>query len=177
MPGGRGAPAPRTSGSGCLIALGIVAAVLLLLAVIVGVVIYRAASSPEGRKVLGMVRDGARVVGEATTAPGTKELRGIGCEAAMVMDLQAMMRVFGADGGTPAAGEQLDRFVICSVGMVAKAPTCDQVAETYVGAVGQGKGSFQAMVQRQGRNRPACATCYDAAGAKRKCPSGSVTGE
>jgi hypothetical protein len=169
------APAPKKSGRGCLIALAIVAGVLLLLVVIAGLAIHRAASSPEGRKVLGLVRDTARVVGESASAPGTKELRALGCDSAMVMDMNSWLRVFGADGGVPRPPGQLDLFIICGAGVFKTPPACDQVAQTYVGAVGAARGSFQVMVQKQGRQRPLCAVCYEADGKRRTCPGGAVT--
>jgi hypothetical protein len=168
-------PVPKKSNRGCLVALGIVAAVLLLLLVVVGVVIHRAASSPEGRKVLGLVRGSARMVGESTTAPGTGELRALGCDSAMVMDMNSWLRVFGADGGVPRSAGQLDLFVICGTRFLKTPPSCERVAQTYVGAVGTARGSFQVMVQQPGRNRPLCAVCYDAGGTRRTCPRGAVT--
>jgi hypothetical protein len=168
-------PASRDGRRGCLIALGIVVAVLVLLVVLGAIVVHRVASSPEGRKVLGLVRDTARVVGESTNAPGTKELRALGCDSAMVMDMAAWLRVFGTDGGVPRQSGQLDLFVICGTGLLKTPPSCERVAETYVGAVGRAGGPFQVMVQRQGRNRPLCALCYDAGGARQTCPRGAVT--
>ena len=168
-------PAPRKSGHGCLIAIVIVVAVLLVLVIVVGVVVHRAATSPEGRKVLGIVRDTARVVGESANAPGTKEIRDLGCDSAMVMDMSAWLRVFGADGGMPRQQGQIDRIVICGARLFGTPPTCDRVAQTYVGAVGTVPGPFQAIVQRQGRNRPLCAACYDASGARQTCPRGAIT--
>jgi hypothetical protein len=122
-----------------------------------------------------MVRDTARVVGESANAPGTRELRELGCDSAMVMDLNAWLRVFGADGGTPGQEGAIDRYVICGAGLFATPPSCDRVAQTYAGAVGGVAGSFQAMVQRQGRNKPLCAACYDASGARQPCPRGALT--
>jgi hypothetical protein len=175
MPRGPLPPGPKKSGHGCLIALGIVGAVLLALIIVVVVVLQRAANSPEGRKVLGLVRDTARVVGESTTAPGTKELRELGCDSAMVMDMNSWMRVFGADGGVPRPAGQLDLFVICGAGVFKTPPSCERVAQTYVGAVGTARGPFQVMVQKQGRNRPLCAVCYDAGGTRQTCPRGAMT--
>jgi hypothetical protein len=151
-----------------------VGAVVLVLLVAVGLVIHRAASSPEGRKVLGLVRDTARVVGESTTAPGTRELRELGCDSAMVMDMNAWLRVFGADGGVPRPAGQLDLFVVCGAGLFKAPPSCERVAQTYVAAVGTARGPFQVMVQKQGSNRPLCALCFDASGAQQGCPRGAL---
>jgi hypothetical protein len=170
-----GVPAPKKSGHGCLIALGITGAVLLLLVILVGAVIHRAATSPEGRKVLGMVRDGARVVGESASAPGTKELRELGCDSALVMDLNAWLKVFAVDGGAPKATGQLELFVVCGAGVFKTPPTCEQVAQTYIRAVGTARGPFQAMVQRQGHNKPLCSVCYDQRGARRACSRGATS--
>jgi hypothetical protein len=177
-PGRPGAPppaAPKPSGNGCLIALGITGGVILILLILVGVVIHRAATSPEGRKVLGIVRDTARVVGESASAPGTKELRGLGCDSAMVMDVNSWMKVFAPDGGEPKAAGQVELFVICGAGVFKTPPRCDEVARTYVGAVGTARAPFQAMVQKQGRNKPLCAGCYDPSGARQTCPRGAIT--
>jgi hypothetical protein len=169
-------PAPKKSGHGCLIALGVTGAVLLVLVILVVVVVHRAATSPEGRKVLGIVRDTARVVGESASAPGTKEIRDLGCDSAMVMDLGAWMKIFALDGGTPRPAPELDLFVICGAGVFKTPPTCERVAEAYVTAVGgTARGPFQAMVQKQGRNRPLCAVCYDARGTRQACPRGAMT--
>lgn len=172
-----GLAAPKKSGHGCLLALGITGAVLLLLAILVGVVVHRAAQSPEGRKVLGMVRDTARVVGESASAPGAKELRELGCDSAMIMDLSSWLKVFAADAGTPRSTGGLELFVICGAGVFQTPPTCAQVAQTYVRAVGTARGPFQVMVQKQGRNKPMCAACYDPAGGLQACPRGAMPAE
>ena len=168
-------PAPKKSGHGCLIALAITGAVVLVLLILVGVAIHRAATSPEGRKVLGIVRDTARVVGESASAPGTKELRDLGCDSALVMDLNSWMKVFGGDAGVPRPSGQLELFVICGAGVFKTPPTCERVAQTYIGAVGSARGPFQVMVQKQGRNKPLCAVCYDTGGTRQTCPRGAMT--
>jgi hypothetical protein len=168
-------PVPKQSGHGCLIALGITGGVLLILLILVGVVVHRAATSPEGRKVLGIVRDTARVVGESAAAPGTKELRDLGCDSALVMDVNSWMKVFGADGGVPRPTGQVELFVICGAGVFKTPPTCERVAQTYIKAVGSAKAPFQVMVQKQGRNRPLCAVCYDPGGTRQACPRGALS--
>ncbi|HEY3358823.1 MAG TPA: hypothetical protein VGQ83_36580 [Polyangia bacterium] len=169
-PGWRpGQPAPKKGASGCLVALGITGGVLLLIGLIGGWAIWRAASSPEGKKVFGLVREAGRVGIEATTAPGTAELRKLGCQQAMVMDLASLARTFAGDAGVNLKDEDTALMITCQVGFTGKAPSCAQVASTYVGAVGTAKGRFQVTVQQQLKPAPACTECFDPKGAAIAC--------
>ncbi len=80
----------KKSGNGCLLALAIVAGLALLVVGVAGFVIYRAANSREGKAILGAIGGMTRTVAEAQAAPGAAEVRALGCDQAMVIDLEKM---------------------------------------------------------------------------------------
>jgi hypothetical protein len=139
---------PKKSGNGCLIALGIVGGIFLFAGLVVAFFIYRFANSPDGKKIVSAVAS----ISEAANAPGTKELRALGCKKAAVIDvgqLQAIADTF-VDAGTAETGGHSRIAVTCTTSRGAMAPTCEQVAATYVGAVGRVSAPFLAVVGPNG---------------------------
>ena len=153
--------------SGCLIALAIVGGLILLGGLLAAFFVYRFVSSPDGQKIVSAVTSGAALASEAASAPGTKELRGIGCTNAAVFDaakVEAIARTFG-DAGAPEGlpGERL--AIVCEVRRGGTAPTCDQVATTYLGAIGgRAAGPFQVTVGVANGGEPGCEERYSAEG-------------
>jgi len=84
---------PAKKSNGCLIALAILGGLFLLGGVIVGVVLYGVATSEEGQKVMKLMGGGIQMAQKARNAPGAAELRGIGCDEAMVMDLREVKQL------------------------------------------------------------------------------------
>jgi hypothetical protein len=134
--------------SGCLLAALIVGGVGLVLCLVVGIFVWRAAKAITA------------VAQEGLNAPGAAELRAAGCDAAVVMDLSKISSVFdaGASGGTPGV------VISCSVNAGRHAPACDDLAKTYVKAVGSARSSFVVEVQPQGASRPECKKVYGPTG-------------
>ncbi len=131
------------------------------------VLLVRFLYTPEGRKIAHAVGDTAKLMQEAQRAPGTKELRALGCDPAMVVDTDRMIDViqsFGDGGPSPTLEDKA--MVTCAVGLLGDAPSCDDVARTYVRAVPEPGGSFIVQVQRQGGGRPNCNGRYAADGSK-----------
>src|SRR5512135_3586202 len=115
-------PPPPKKGRGCLIAALVSAGVGLVIAIVVVVFVYKAA------KAVG------EVAVEGMNAPGTAELRASGCDVAMVMDMSKISSMF--DAGSAAASSSGSIVVACNVNPGRTAPSCDDVAKTYVKAVG-----------------------------------------
>jgi hypothetical protein len=146
--------------SGCVVALLVVGGVVVLCALVAGFFAYRFVSSPDGQKVVSAVTSGAALVAESSNAPGTKELRALGCDNAMVIDaakMQAIAQTFG-DAGRVTADARLE--IACQVSRGSSGPTCDQVAGAYVAAVGgQAVAPFEVVVGANG-GKPECTVRY-----------------
>jgi hypothetical protein len=166
-PPGNPPPAAAKKGpSGCVVALAIVGGIVALIALLVGIVAYRFANSPDGKKIVSAVASGATLVAKAQNAPGTAELRARGCKLAMVLDtadLEAIAATLGDDGGAPKASSDERVVVQCAPARASAAPTCNEVASTYVAAVGRAAGPFAVSVGASGA-APTCTGKYLADG-------------
>lgn len=140
--------------SGCVLALLALGGLVLLGGLVVAVIVVRFMTSSDGKKVVAAVGAGMKELEEASQGPGTNELRAIGCTQAMVMDntkIDAIARTIG-DAGVGVVNAPTD--VNCGPSPSGPIPTCDQVAATYLAAVGgRARGTwFQVSVSaRQGR--------------------------
>lgn len=152
------------------ILLGLVA-FFLLVTVAIGVSIYRWGNQPENREKLGAVSDLIRMGVESATAPGTAELRALGCSNAVVMDgerlnvlTERLQRLAGdGDGGSAAVQVQL-ATLYCGVPK-GKSLGCDQVARAYAQAVPTAPEPYLVVVQEdRGKEGPLCQGLYDRAG-------------
>jgi hypothetical protein len=163
-----GAPRPAAKkNSGCWIALAIVGGLALVVGGLIAFGVYRFATSKEGRTIIAVVGEGATIMRDAQNAPGTKQLRGIGCKQAFVIDGEKLKKLAERfDGGT-SSGE-MPLIVMCSHGYLGTPPTCDAVARTYVAAASPSR-SFAVNVQQQGRNQALCSSLYQ--------PDGTRAGE
>jgi hypothetical protein len=159
---------PKKRGNGCLVALAIVGGIILLAGLVTAIFVYRFVNSPDGKKVVSAVTSGAALYAEATGAPGTKELAELGCAAPLVIDtgrMQAIAESFG-DAGMGDFSKEVRIEVICQAPRVGPAPSCDDVAATYVRAVGgRAGGAFAASVVVPGRD-PSCLEKFSADGKK-----------
>jgi hypothetical protein len=163
-------PQPKKSGNGCLIAMLVVGGIFVLGGIFVGIGIYQFASSKEGKQIISVVGEGAKVAAEAQTAPGTSELKKLGCKQPMVMSMERLMKIAQTfnDAGSGEVGD-LSVMVMCPVGLLDTPPGCDAVARTYVGAVPRPSASFAVTVSVQGKNQPHCSYLY--------APDGTRTSE
>jgi hypothetical protein len=143
-------------------------ALLVLLAT--GIAIYAVWTSPTGRGVVGVIGQILSLQSKALKAPGTKELRALGCQQAMVMSFEDMRKIFAVlDAGAAAKEEDppppFDELVICSVRIMGSAPTCETVSQTYVSAVGPRARPYLVTVSRQGKQKAECSQVRDKDGA------------
>jgi hypothetical protein len=104
--------------------------------------------------------DSARVaaVDDGLHAPGTEEVRAIGCDRALVLDMQ---RVLGSSlrPGDPRT------IVTCDVASKDGAPTCERVASTYFSAVKTAEANVAVRVMREAPPEALCARVYAPSGA------------
>lgn len=169
---GVGPPPQQKSNKGCYIALGVVGVLLLIIAgTVIGVVYWvgqKVASSPEFedlRKVAKVMKEGMAIIVEAQNAKGTKELRGAGCQQAMVLDLgrlEKLAEIFDA-GAPPADPNMPKKIAICQLQSGSEGPSCDEAAKVYVEAASP-SGNFALVVQKAGQDQPKCSQLYDSGG-------------
>jgi hypothetical protein len=160
------APPPKKSGSGCWIALAVVGFLFVAGVAVVGFVVWRISQDPDVKKVVGVVKEGAKLISDAQNAPGTKELRAAGCEQAMVFDVDQLMNLAKEfDAGTADRPKDVPGWlVVCNVKRGSDV-SCDDLAEEYVDAA-ETEDGFAVMVNEQGKNQPGCSNRYDENGKK-----------
>jgi hypothetical protein len=136
----------------------------MLLFLGIGIAAYVAVSSPSGRAIASAAREAVKISLRAQKAPGTKELRAMGCKQAMVMNGEDMTRMTGhLDAGmSNAANAPFGDVVVCGVNPWSTAPKCEDVAARYVSAVGPRPKPFFVSVQQTGK--AACARLFDGSG-------------
>src|SRR6185312_5232167 len=156
-------PADAKKTNGCLIALFIVGGLLLLVlgAAAIGLVIF--ARSETGKKIASVASKGGKILKKSVNAPGTAELVKLGCAQAMVIDPDDFSDIVGefVDGGIPKG--KTERMVICQAPPSGTSPTCDEVAKTYVAAVGASESGFVFTSGAKGKGT-GCQAEYDGAG-------------
>lgn len=163
-----GAPPVQKKGSGCLLAVGIVAAVLGVIFVIGAFIVYRVVKSPEGQKAVTLIGEGSKAMRDGMNAPGTAELKALGCTQPIVIDAERMValgELLGADAGQKSTKPDFKMTVVCQVSKRAAAPSCDTVASTYVAAAAP-TASFLVTLQVAGSPEAGCNAVYDASGTR-----------
>jgi hypothetical protein len=148
---------------GSLVAIAAGGAALVVAVVIGAVVAARSCSSdapPPPARASGNAN--AAVGEEGMRAPGTAELRKLGCEQALVVD---MARLLG-DASRIREGEP-GIMVTCDVpAALYDAPTCDRAAAAYFGAIGgTADQAVGVRVLRAGLASPVCSRLYAPNGA------------
>lgn len=172
------APPKRKTSRGLWILLGVIGGGFALVCLVIAVGAYKVMSTPEGRKVVGIMGDAVRITQKAQNAPGTKELRKAGCQQALVMDLDDFARLGGLDASVQDAAYRA--MVVCTVAPWGKAPDCGDLAKRYVVAVSP-KEPFALMTSKTGDSKPVCSGIYAANGERKsgltnaKPPPGTVT--
>jgi len=146
------APAPKKGlSTGCIVAM---AAVLLFFVSVGGVIAfigYKISTNKDVQNVMGAIGDAAQIAADAQSAPGTSELRGLGCEVAMALDAAKLQKLGTSfmDAGTPPPPPEVDRIVMCQVGTFGTPPACDDAARAYVlGAAPSGKFMLSVTANR-----------------------------
>ena len=159
-------PPPKKGTSGWVIALGIVGGVVFLGIVVVVVAVVAFMRSDIGQTTIKVVGASKHLIEKGTAAPGAANVRAMGCDQALVWtmaDFQEMMDAFDASVGAGRSPD--DVMVMCQVQGMHPPPKCDDVAATYVTAVGgSANGEITVIVQQQGNNHPICQDRYDSSG-------------
>jgi hypothetical protein len=114
--------------------LGVFAVLALVVCMAGGVVVWRKTQDPEVKKALSAAGKGLSLITRASTAPGTKELRALGCTQAFVFGRAEMgavlSEVFDAGKGFD---DDYESVVACQAN-ASLAPSCDVLAAAYVKA-------------------------------------------
>ncbi|MFO0586188.1 MAG: hypothetical protein U0441_01550 [Polyangiaceae bacterium] len=150
-----GAP-PKKKGlsTGCWIAIVIVLVFLGSIGAVLAYIGYKVSTDPEVQHVMGAVGDAVNLAAEAQSAPGTNELRNLGCEQAMALDMAKMEKLLNSmtDAGvTPGAvSGDVEKMVMCQSNGYGTMPTCDAAAKAYVKGASPRK-KFMLSVQQHGK--------------------------
>jgi hypothetical protein len=163
-----GPPKKKGLSTGCIVALVAVLVFFGSIAAVVMFIGYRFSQDKDVQNVLGAIGEAATIMAEAQSAPGTSELRALGCEQAMAIDPAKMMKIADrlADAGAPpsAAAPDVSRIVMCQVSAFSVAPTCDDAARAYVrGASPTGKFVLTVQKGSSGSNKH-CSGVYSSSG-------------
>lgn len=143
---------------GCIIALLVVGVLGLVCVVGSAIVGVRAASSEQGKKVLGAMSKGMSLVNKGINAPGIPEVRAAGCPEAMALDLHEMSEIIDSfvDGGLKEGPEGV--MVLCQG--LGELPDCGTLAQAYASAKGRPPGDFMVTVKTKHQKKELCARRY-----------------
>jgi hypothetical protein len=144
------------------IAAGGAGAVVVVLVGIVLAVRSCSDATPSGpRPGSGDLNAHASAADEGTRAPGTTELRQLGCEHALVVDMAKLL------GDASLVRRDEPRYMVtCDVPAAVEPPTCERAAAAYFGAVGGTvDDNVGVRVLREGSSAPACSRLYAPNGA------------
>ncbi len=144
-----------------LIALAALGALALLG---VGVAAFFFLRSDEGKKAVTAVGRGVKIAHDAQNAPGAAELRQLGCQSALIMDLDDIAKSFDPDRNR---NSRRMLYITCLVPFgVRTVPACDDAASEYVRAVGgTARSQFVVVVQKPFQSKPFCSELFDPQGA------------
>jgi hypothetical protein len=156
-------PPQRPKRNGCVIALIVVGALVVLgcIAMAIGVAIFF--QSGPGKKVAGVIGEGIKMSAEAQNAPGAREIQKAGCTQGMVFDLErsyALAESLLADGSTEKPKFDFHTMVLCQVNGFGAPPTCDDVKQAYLAAVPEPAEPFLVQVKAMTDTRPRCMNLY-----------------
>jgi hypothetical protein len=143
-----------------LIALAAGGGAAALVVIGIGVVVVRSFTSEPSRVPAGVAGEGAEVANEGRHARGTAELRQIGCETAIAIDMQRLL------GSAKAVRDGEPRYIVTCDVTDAGAPTCERVAGTYFAALGgTADANVNVRVSVTGSIKPLCSRLYAPTGA------------
>lgn len=151
--------------TGCIIAIVVVLVFFGSVGAVVAFIGYKISTDKDVQNVMGALGDAANLAAEAQSAPGTAELRGIGCEQAMALDMakmEKMLRSFvdAGPGASPTgthAGMDVGKMVVCQASAFGTAPTCDDAAKAYIKGASPTKNFLLSVQQNK---RDACSNLY-----------------
>jgi hypothetical protein len=157
---------PKKRMSGCVIALVVVAAVAVLVVAVGIYVLWRAVSTPEGKRVAKIVGDTAQIMFKAQSAAGASEVRRKGrCEQAYVITGEDMGKL-GADF-SDAASPTGRALVMCQVTFLMEPPSCEELARTYADTVHPPK-RFDVIVKKASGTKTVCQETFERDGTRRE---------
>ena len=144
------------------VVLSALLAMMLIPTIVAAGLLYWLSRSAPAKQTKRMLRSAVEHYEEFANAPGAKRLRRSGCDAAYVVNLTLLHRVFAkSDGGLPATEPEL--VVLCSGEVVAAAPSCDDAARIYLAAGPRPKKTF-GMVIQDAAGRQLCSKLFDSSG-------------
>lgn len=161
------APPPKKGMSGCLLALLIVGGLFLVGSIGGGIWLYS-----EFGEFMGATKEMAEVVIDSQNAPGTKEMKDVGCDEAMALDIKKLMGVMERFEKEIAKREnrkpkpmdldvkEAQYALVCKV-KLGDAPSCDKIAKAYADATSP-DGNFIVSVEKLGSAK--CAERFDPKG-------------
>lgn len=133
-----------------------------LLALAVGIVALRECTRSTEVAALDAPTESAKVASAGMQAPGTSALRALGCDPAVVLDLNRLLK----DASAVREGEP--RYIVTCDVAGAEAPTCEHAAATYFAALGgSAGGNVNIRVAHRGASEPLCSRLYAPSGAER----------
>jgi hypothetical protein len=159
-------PQPKKKTSTLTIVLVLVGSAFLVGLVGLGVIGFLVWRNPEGRKFVGVMGDTYRMMQKAQKAPGTKELRALGCQQAMVMDTDDFVQIARRLDAGPTVPPVIGAIVVCAAKPWGTPPSCDDAAKTYLSGAGPRDRSFVVSVTQSGKSKPVCQALYDKSGAR-----------
>lgn len=154
-------------GKGCFIALAIVGVITLVCGGIVtwaGWSVWTNPNVQRGVAIAGAAMDMTR---EALTAPGTAEMRQVGCTQAMALTPELMRRFLDAvapDGGAPYDAPAIPLITCAMERGTVTAPSCEETVRAYAGAVSPAPEEIAARVAVQTEPRARCEGIFAADG-------------
>ena len=160
--GGQAPPAKKSS-SGCLVALAVVGGILLVGFIGVVVAVTYFLRTKEGKMVVSVVGEGAKIVTEAQNAPGAREIRAAGCAQGTVMSLDRWAKLYAkidADASTAPPALVAQVLVACTAPLLRTPPSCEDIARAYLAAVPAPTGNFLVQVTVPGDRHPRCSRIY-----------------
>ena len=151
--------------SGFRVFLYVLAALLALLLLTCGAGVYFLTQTEQGQKIAEVVGQATEIAQAGMNAPGAEELRQLGCDTAIVMelgDLAGMMEVFEETGELPEE-QARTKMVLCQINLLGgDPPSCEAVVRTYIEAAAPDR-PFMVGVTK-GRSDPICDGTFDVDG-------------
>jgi len=144
-----------------------------VLALVGGIALYVFFRSEQGQRVLELAREGSELLIEASQAPGTDELRGAGCEQALVARagrILDLVRRFDPEGAAFGdGGEAMDLgslegetpVVVCTQKAgSAGTPDCETAARLYASAQAAQPDRFVVLMVTRQESLAGCSGIY-----------------
>ena len=148
-----------------LVFLGLV----VLSMIVAGVVIYRLSQDPSVQKAFSAAKEGLSIYMDARSAPGTDEMRTLGCREAMAIDTHRLIAIVNdidaPDAAEPDPEDVVSPMLYCMVGWRSTL-TCEKLVQAYVQAVPDAPDEMIAQIEIEGLgdNESRCSGIYSREG-------------